>query len=119
MLLTKGERGIGLLTTAATDAVLAELKKQLGEPLEMRHSLASGYVRKGCNYIAHYNGRFGVGITIRYHNGDSTRYCNKCTYIWDVGKNGDSTRYCNKCAYIWDVGKNVIGEVIERCKVTF
>lgn len=98
MLLTKGEKGIGLLTTAAADVILAELKKQLGEPIEIRHSLASGYVRVGYNYIAHYNGRFGTGITIRHHNGDSTRYCYKCTYIWDVGK-------------------NVIGGVIERCKV--
>lgn len=100
MLLTKGEKGIGLLTAAGADVILAELKKQLGEPMQIRHSLASGYVRVGYNYIAHYNGRFGVGITIRYHNGDSTRYCDKCTYIWDVGE-------------------NVIGEVIERCRVTF
>ena len=95
MLLTKGERGIGLLTTAAADAVLAELKKQLGEPVEIRHSLASGYVRVGYSYIANYNGRFGCGVTVRCHNYYSSRYCNKSTYIWDVGK-------------------NVIGEVIER-----
>lgn len=100
MLLTKGEKGIGLLTTAAADVILAELKKQLGEPMQIRQSLASGYVRVGYNYIAHYNGRFGNGITIRYHNGDSTKYCHKCTYIWDEGE-------------------NVIGGVIERCKVTF
>lgn len=99
MLLTKGEREFGLVEVAVADAVLAELIERLGQPLKIKHSLASGYVRVGYNYIANYNGRFGVGITIRYHNDDSTRYCNKCTYIWEAEE-------------------SVIEEVIERCKVT-
>lgn len=99
MLLTKGERGIGLIEVAVADKLLAELREQLGEPAEIRNSLASGYVRVGYNYIANYNGRFGVGITIRYHNVDSTKYCNKCTCIWEAEE-------------------SEIEEAIERCKVT-
>lgn len=84
MLLTKHERGIGLVEEAVAEAVLAELKAQLGEPVQIRESLASGYVRVGHNYIANYNGRFGCGITVRCHNDDSTRYCSKYTCIWDA-----------------------------------
>ena len=81
MLLTKGEKGIGLLDEGYADMIVSELTVRFGRPF-IRPSLASGYVRKGYRYLASYNGRFGCGITVRYHNTFSTRFCDKETYIF-------------------------------------
>ena len=80
MLLTKGERPIGLLEESYVNEIVSAVFKEFGY-YKSRESLASGYVRKGFNYLALYNGRFGVGITIRYRNTISTRYCYKQTII--------------------------------------
>lgn len=81
MLLTKGEfKGI-LLEEDYVDEIISELYENFGL-YETRCSLASGYVRKGYNYLAIYNGRFGIGITLRYRNTMSTRFCDKETLIY-------------------------------------
>lgn len=82
MLLTKGEfKGI-LLDEGYANEIISELRDNFGV-CETRSSLASGYVRKGYNYLAIYNGRFGIGITVRYRNTDSTRFCYKETLIYN------------------------------------
>lgn len=81
MLLTKGEFKGVLLEEGYADEIISELYKNFGVE-ETRASLASGYVRKGYNYLAIYNGRFGIGITIRYRNTNSTRFCYKETLIY-------------------------------------
>ena len=82
MLLTKGEKSIGLVEEGYAALFISELDARLGKPFIRPTSLASGYVRKGYEYISLYNGRFGVGITVRRRNIDSTRYCWKDTYIF-------------------------------------
>lgn len=81
MLLTKGEFKGVLLEENYVDVIISELYENFGV-CETRTSLASGYVRKGYNYLAIYNGRFGIGITVRYRNTNSTRFCNKETLIY-------------------------------------
>lgn len=81
MLLTKGEFKGVLLEDCYVNEIISELYDNFGES-EKRSSLASGYVRKGYNYLAIYNGRFGVGITVRYRNTNSTRFCYKETLIY-------------------------------------
>lgn len=81
MLLTKGEFKGVLLEDSYVNEIISELYDNFGE-CETRSSLASGYVRKGYNYLAIYNGRFGVGITVRYRNTNSTRFCYKETLIY-------------------------------------
>lgn len=81
MLLTKGETKGILLEDSYANEIISELYDNFGE-CETRSSLASGYVRKGYNYLAIYNGRFGVGITVRYRNTNSTRFCYKETLIY-------------------------------------
>ena len=82
MLLTKGEKSIGLVEEGYAALFISELDARLGKPFIRPVSLASGYVRKGYNYLAIYNGRFGVGITVRYRNTNSTRFCYKETLIY-------------------------------------
>lgn len=81
MLLTKGETKGILLEGSCVNEVISELYDNFGV-CETRTSLASGYVRKGYIYLAIYNGRFGVGITVRYRNTNSTRFCYKDTLIY-------------------------------------
>lgn len=81
MLLTKGEFKGVLLEADYVNEIISELYDNFGE-CKTRRSLASGYVRKGYNYLAIYNGRFGVGITVRYRNINSTRFCYKETLIF-------------------------------------
>ena len=81
MLLTKGEFKGALLEEGYVDEIISELCENFGV-CETRSSLASGYVRKGYNYLAIYNGRFGIGITVRYRNIKSTRFCFKGTLIY-------------------------------------
>lgn len=81
MLLTKGEFKGVLLEEGYVDEIISDLYENFGF-CETRTSLASGYVRKGYNYLAIYNGRFGIGITIRYRNTNSTRFCYKETLIY-------------------------------------
>ena len=81
MLLTKGEMPIGLLDASYVKEIISALYEEFGF-YETRTSLACGYVRKGLNYLALYNGRFGIGVTVRYRNCDSTRYCNKETLVF-------------------------------------
>lgn len=81
MLLTKGESKGVLLEDSYVNEIISELYDNFGE-CKTRLSLASGYVRKGYNYLAIYNGRFGVGITVRYRNTNSTRFCYKETFIY-------------------------------------
>lgn len=82
MLLTKGETKGILLEDGYVNEIISELYENFGV-CKTRASLASGYVRKGYNYLAIYNGRFGVGITVRYRNTNSTRFCYKETLIYD------------------------------------
>ena len=82
MLLTKGELSLGLCKEDAADMIVSELTDCFGIP-KSKAALASGYVRKGYNYLAIYNGRFGVGITVRYRNTNSTRFCYKETLIYE------------------------------------
>lgn len=82
MLLTKGETKGILLEDGYVNEIISELYENFGV-CKTRTSLASGYVRKGYNYLAIYNGRFGVGITVRYRNTNSTRFCYKETLIYD------------------------------------
>lgn len=81
MLLTKGEFKGVLLEDSYVNEIISELYDNFGE-CETRSSSAIGYVRKGYNYLAIYNGRFGVGITVRYRNANSTRFCYKETLIY-------------------------------------
>ena len=81
MLLTKGEFKGVLLEEDYVEEIISELYENFGVE-ESRSSLASGYVRKGYNYLAIYNGRFGIGITVRYRNMNSTRFCYKETLIY-------------------------------------
>ena len=81
MLLTKGELNLVLVDEGVANMIVSELSKSFGAPIK-RTALASGYVRKGYRYLARYNGRFGTGITVRYHNTISTRYCDKDTLIF-------------------------------------
>lgn len=81
MLLTKGETKGILLKAGYVTEIIIELDDNFGQS-DARLSLASGYVRKGYNYLAIYNGRFGVGITVRYRNTNSTRFCYKETLIY-------------------------------------
>lgn len=83
MLLTKGELNLGLIVEEDADMIVSELTERFGRPF-IRPSLASGYVRKDYRHLARYNGRFGCGITVRYHNTMSTRFCNKETYIFNA-----------------------------------
>ena len=83
MLLTKGELNIGLVKAGYAGMIESELTERFGQPI-CREALATGYVRKGYRYLACYNGRFGCGITIRYHNDLSTRFCDKETLIYDA-----------------------------------
>lgn len=81
MLLTKGEfKGI-LLEEGHVDEIIDELFANF-KIIQIRYSLASGYVRKGYNYLAIYNGRFGIGVTVRHRNVNSTRFCYKETLIF-------------------------------------
>lgn len=82
MLLTKGEKAIGLVDAGYARIIVNHLSELFGEP-EVRKAMNSGYVRKAHEYLAYYNGRFGVGLTVRTHTNISTRYCPKYTYIWD------------------------------------
>lgn len=82
MLLTKGEKAIGLVDEGYGNMIVKHLYELFGKP-EARKAMSSGYVRKGHEYLAYYNGRFGVGLTVRTHTNDSTRFCPKYTYIWD------------------------------------
>lgn len=82
MLLTKGEFKGVLLEDGYVNEIISDLYDSFGV-CETRSSLASGYVRKGYNYLAIYNGRFGVGITVRYRNTNSTRFCYKETLIYN------------------------------------
>lgn len=82
MLLTKGEKAIGLVDVGYAKIIVNHLYEVFGQA-EVRKSMASGYVRKGHEYLAYYNGRFGVGLTVRTYTNISTRYCPKFTYIWD------------------------------------
>lgn len=81
MLLTKGERTIGLVDAGYAKIIVNHLSELFGKPV-VRKAMSSGYVRKGHEYLAYYNGRFGVGLTVRAHTNISTRYCPKYTYIW-------------------------------------
>lgn len=81
MLLTKGEFKGVLLEDGYVNDIINDLYEKFGV-CKTRSSLASGYVRKGYNYLAIYNGRFGVGITVRYRNTNSTRFCYKETLIY-------------------------------------
>ena len=81
MLLTKGETKGILLEDSYVNEIIGKLNDNFGI-CKTRQSLASGYVRKGYNYLAIYNGRFGVGITVRYRNTNSTRFCYKETHIY-------------------------------------
>lgn len=81
MLLTKGELHLGLFEKDVVDMILSELTERFGRSI-CRPALASGYVRKGYRYLACYNGRFGCGITVRYHTTRSTRFCDKETRIF-------------------------------------
>lgn len=81
MLLTKGETGIGLLKEMHSEEILYRVCERFGS-YDLRRSLASGYVRKGFEYLSLYDGRFGVGVTIRYRCQYSTRYCEKETFIF-------------------------------------
>lgn len=109
MLLTKGEKGLGAVDLAVAGELLAELAEQLGKAVEMRESLASGYVRKGFCYIAIYNGRFGRGITVRWNNENSTRYCKKWTCIWNAEE-----------SEIEEIVEAVCRrDGVERCRATF
>lgn len=83
MLLTKGELNLGLVEEGIANMIVCTLTGRFGTPTK-RAALASGYVRKGYRYLAKYNGRFGCGITVRYHNSISTRYCDKDTLIFDA-----------------------------------
>ena len=83
MLLTKGELRLGLFKEEVADMLVSELTERFGRPF-IRPSLATGYVRKGHRYLAIYNGRFGCGITVRYHTTMSTRFCNKETCIFNA-----------------------------------
>lgn len=109
MLLTKGELDLGLVKAGYADMIVSELTERFGQPIR-RSALASGYVRRGYTYLAHYNGRFGCGITVRYHNELSTRFCDKETLIYDATSEE-----------IYEVIDNCFRKVgIERvCKVTF
>lgn len=82
MLLTKGERTIGLVDAGYARTIVNHLSEVFGKP-EVRKAMSSGYVRKAHEYLAYYDGRFGVGLTVRTHTNISTRYCPKYTYIWD------------------------------------
>ena len=82
MLLTKGEKAIGLLGAGYAKIIVNHLTELFGKP-EVRKAMSIGYVRKTHEYLAYYNGRFGVGLTVRIHTNISTRYCPKYTYIWD------------------------------------
>ena len=82
MLLTKGETKGILLEDSYVNEIISKLNDNFGI-CKTRPSLASGYVRKGYNYLAVYNGRFGVGITVRYRNTNSTRFCYKDTLIYE------------------------------------
>ena len=82
MLLTKGETKGILLEDGYVNDILNDLYEKFGV-CKTRSSLASGYVRKGYYYLAIYNGRFGVGITLRYRNTNSTRFCYKDTLIYE------------------------------------
>lgn len=82
MVLTKGESKGVLLKEDVALEVIDELYVNFGA-CKTKSSLASGYVRKAYNYIALYNGRFGVGITVRYRNENSTRFCYKETLIYE------------------------------------
>ena len=58
---------------------IASAIKALG--YEYHHTaLAVGYVRKGHTLIEKYEGRFGVGYTIKHNNPNSTRYCHISYY---------------------------------------
>ena len=81
MLLTKGEFEGILLEDSYVNEIISDLNDNFGE-CEIRSSSAIGYVRKGYKYLAIYNGRFGVGITVRYRNTNSTRFCYKETLIY-------------------------------------
>lgn len=83
MLLTKGELNLGLVEEGIANMIVCTLTGRFGTPTK-RAALASGYVRKGYRYLAKYNGRFGSGITVRYHNTISTCYCDKETLIFNA-----------------------------------
>ena len=108
MLLTKGELNLGLVEEGVANMIVSELTESFGTPIK-RAALASGYVRKGYRYLATYNGRFGTGITVRYHNSISTRYCNKDTLIFEatLEEIEEVMEYCFRKAGM------------EKCKVTF
>lgn len=82
MLLTKGETKGILLEDGYVNEIINDLYEKFGV-CKTRTSLASGYVRKGYHYLAIYNGRFGVGITLRCRNTYSTRFCDKDTLIYE------------------------------------
>lgn len=44
-------------------------------------ALTRGYIKVGQEIREKYNGRFGVGYTVKTHNPDSTRYCFISYYI--------------------------------------
>lgn len=100
MLLTKGESKGVLLEDSYVNEIISDLYDNFGE-CKTRSSSAIGYVRKGYNYLAIYNGRFGVGITVRYRNTNSTRFCYKETLIYS------------------DVTVEDVEEVIERAFIYF
>lgn len=108
MLLTKGETGLGLIEEGMAIMIVHHLNDVFGTPI-VRRALARGYVRLGQRYIARYNGRFGTGITVRYHNTISTRYCDKDTLIYEATPEeiDEAINYCMKRAGI------------QKCKVTF
>lgn len=101
MLLTKGETGLGAVKHDLAEMIINHLNEVFGLPI-IRESLATGYVRIEDRYIAKYNGRFGCGITVRYHNYYSTRYCEKCTMIYEATPEeiDEAINYCLKKAGI-------------------
>ena len=106
MLLTKGELNLGLVDEGVANMIVSELSKSFGTPIK-RTALASGYVRKGYRYLARYNGRFGAGITVRYHNTISTRYCDKDTLIFNATPEeiNEIIEYCFRKAGMEKVGR--------------
>lgn len=106
MLLTKGELNLGLFKEEDAAMIVYELTDRFGRPFS-RPALASGYVRKGYRYLARYNGRFGSGITVRYHNASSTRFCGKETliYVADPREIDEVIEYCLRKAGIEKYGR--------------
>lgn len=60
-------------STDSTETIISEIE---AHGYKYHHTaLTVGYVRKGHTLIEKYEGRFGIGYTIKQNNPNSTRYC--------------------------------------------